>query len=69
MVPKLTAVSMPSISMSFMRCTGSNIPVVGCGLRVIGAVPIPQPMPLGFAQTFPSNKRCLRPLHSTIVGA
>src|SRR5262250_3855222 len=46
-VPKLTAVSMPSMSMSFRRCTGSNMPVVGCGLRVIGAVPMPQPIPLG----------------------
>src|SRR5215475_10825745 len=60
---------MPSRSISFMRCAGSNIPVVGCGLRVIGAVPIPQPMPLGFAQIFPSSKRCFRPLNSTIAGA
>src|SRR5262249_39047719 len=54
----------------FRRCTGSNMPVVGCGLRVIGAVPMPQPIPLGFAQIFPSNKRCVRPsAHWTIEGA
>ena len=38
--------------MSLMRCTGSNMPVVVRGLRVIGAVPMPHPLPLGFAQIF-----------------
>jgi len=30
-VPNNTAVSMPSRSMSFSRCTGSVMPVVACG--------------------------------------
>src|SRR5439155_31116 len=51
-------------AMLFSRCTGSNIPVVNCGLRDIGAVPMPQPTPLGFAQIFPSNKSSARPLAS-----